>query len=96
MSNISDVATALNLLNEIVLASYTNIVVFVDQRRETGSLDGFEAESLDKLVLGGESFTGDSYHADVDAADELAHNEVVDGEAGVVCVVVVLATVLGF
>ena len=77
-----------------MLSSHIDGEVFEDLGGQAGSLNSFEFEGLYELVLRSEAFTGNSNHADVDTADELSNNKMVDGEASVVCVVVVEAVVL--
>jgi len=93
--NISNVPFALLFLNQVVLASHVNREVLEDLWGEAGSLDGFKFESLDELVLRSETFTSNMDHTNVDTADELSNNQMVDGETSVICVVVVEAVVLG-
>jgi hypothetical protein len=77
-----------------VLSSHIDGEVLEDLRGQAGALNSFEFEGLYELVLRSEAFTGNSNHTDVDTADELSNNKMVDGEASVICVVVVEAVVL--
>jgi hypothetical protein len=92
--NISNVPVAFLFLDKVVLASHVDREVLENLGRETGSLNSFELEGLNELVLRSETFTSNMDHTYVDTADELSNNQMVNCETSVICVVVVEAVVL--
>ena len=96
MSNIANVLAIPNLLHQEVLTGHINMILSLDLARQDFTGRRFKLKCLDQLVLRGILFTCDPNFTRKGRSHQLAYDQAVTGDTGIVGMVIVLSVVCWF